>query len=47
MKERTCDAEESQKGIEKRWSICERIMKEAAESVIGMKGPPQRNDWYN
>ena len=47
LNERTCDAEESQKGIEKRWSICERIMKEAAESVIGMKGSPQRNDWYN
>ena len=39
LNERTCAAEESQKGIEKRWSICERIMKEAAESVIGKQNP--------
>jgi hypothetical protein len=31
--------EQSQKGIEKQWSICKKIMKEAAESVIGMQGP--------
>jgi len=34
----------SQKGVEKQWSICEKIMKEAAESVIGTQGPPQRNE---
>jgi len=22
-------------------------MKEAAESAIGMQGPPQRNDWFD
>jgi ribosomal protein S20 len=38
-------ANDGQKGIEKQWSICEKIMKEVAESVIGMQGPPQRNDW--
>jgi hypothetical protein len=27
--------------------MCEKIIKEAAESVIGMQGPPQRNDWFN
>jgi hypothetical protein len=40
----TSAKEESQKGIEKQWSICEKIMKEAAECFIGMQGPPQRND---
>jgi hypothetical protein len=35
------------KGIEKQWSICEKITKEAAQSVIGMQGPPQRNDWFD
>jgi len=44
--ESTYAEEESQKGIEKQWSI-EKIMKEAAESVIGMQGPPQRNDWFD
>jgi hypothetical protein len=39
--------EESQKGIEKQWSICEKIKKEATESTIGMQGPPQRNDWFD
>jgi hypothetical protein len=40
--------EESQKGIEKQWSICGKIMKEVAESTIGgMEGPPQRNDWVD
>jgi hypothetical protein len=39
--------EESQKGIEKQWSICEMIMKKAAKSVMGMQGPPQRNDWFD
>ena len=39
--------EESQKRIEKQWSICEKIMKEVAESTIGMQGPPQRNDWVD
>jgi hypothetical protein len=33
--------------LEKQWSICEKIMKEAAESAIGMQGPPQRNDWFD
>jgi len=45
--ESTYPDEESQKGIEKQWSICEKIMKEAAESSIGMQGPPQRNDWFD
>jgi hypothetical protein len=39
--------EESQKGIEKQWSICKKIMKEMAGSTIGMQGPPQRNDWFD
>jgi len=39
--ESTYADEDSQKGIEKQWSICEKIMKEAAESAIGMQGPPQ------
>jgi hypothetical protein len=39
--------EESQKGIEKQWSICEKIMKEAAESAIGKQGPPPRNNWFD
>ena len=39
--------EESQKGIEKQWSIREKIMKEAAESAIGMQGPSQMNDWFD
>jgi hypothetical protein len=41
--------EESQKRIEKQWSICEKIMKEVAESTIGIgtQGPPQRNDWVD
>jgi hypothetical protein len=39
--------EENQKGIEKQWSICEKIMKEATESTIGKQGPPQRNDWFD
>ena len=34
-------------GIENQWSISKKIMKEAAESVIGMQGPPQRNDWFD
>jgi hypothetical protein len=38
--------EESQKGIENQWSICEKIIKEVAESTTGMQGPPQRNDWF-
>jgi len=46
LNEGTSVNEESQKGIEKQWSICEKIVKEAAESVIGMQGPPQRNDWF-
>jgi DNA replicative helicase MCM subunit Mcm2 (Cdc46/Mcm family) len=44
LNESTSADEESLKGIEKQWSICEKIMKEVAESVIGMQGPPQRND---
>ena len=47
LNENTSAIEDSQKGIEKQWSICEKIMKEAAESVIGMQGPPQRNDWFD
>jgi hypothetical protein len=47
LNESTSAEEENQKGIEKQWSICEKIIKEAAESVIGMQGPPQRNDWFN
>jgi len=39
--------EERQKEIEKQWSICEKIMKESAESAIGMQGPPQWNDWFD
>jgi len=45
--ESTYADEESQKGIEKQWSICEKITKEAAESAIGMQEPPQRNDWFD
>ena len=47
LDEGTSANEESQNGIEKQWFICEKIMKEAAESVIGMQGPPQRNDWFD
>ena len=47
LNERTCDDEESQNGIEKRWSMCERIMKEAAESVTGMQRPSQRSDGFD
>jgi len=47
LSESTSADEESQKGVEKQWSMCEKIMKEAAESVIGMQGPPQRNDWFD
>jgi hypothetical protein len=47
LNESTSADEESRKGIEKQWSICEKIMKEVAESVIGMQGPPQRNDWFD
>jgi len=36
--ESTYADEESQKGIEKQWSICEKIMKEVAESVVGIQG---------
>jgi hypothetical protein len=39
--------EDSQKGIEKQWSVCEKIMKEVAESTIGKQRPPQRNDWVD
>jgi len=46
VNEGTSANEESQKGVEKQWSICEKIMKEAAESVIGMRGPSQRNDCF-
>ena len=42
LNESTSAVEESQKGIEKQWSTCEKIMKEAAESVIGIRGPPKR-----
>jgi len=45
--ESTYADEASQKGMEKQWSICEKIMKEVAESAIGMQGPPQRNDWFD
>jgi hypothetical protein len=47
LNERTSAVEVSKKGIEKQWSLCEKIMREAAESVIGMQGPPQRNDWFD
>jgi hypothetical protein len=47
LNEGTLANEESQKGREKQWSICAKIMKEVAESVIGMQGPPQRNDWFD
>jgi hypothetical protein len=47
LNESTSADEERQKGIEKQWSICEGIIKEAAESVIGMQGPPQRNGWFD
>jgi hypothetical protein len=47
LNENTSAVEESQKGIEKQWFIREKIIKEAAESVIGMQGPPQRNDWFD
>jgi hypothetical protein len=47
LNEGTSANEESQKGTEKQWSICKKIMKEAAESVLGKQGPPQRNDWFD
>jgi len=47
LNESTSAVEESPKAIEKQWSTCEKIMKEAAESVIGMRGPSQRNDWFD
>ena len=33
--------------VNKQWSICEKITKEATESTIGMQGPPHRNDWFD
>jgi hypothetical protein len=45
--ESTYADEERQTGIGKQWSVCEKIMKEAAESAIGMQGPAQRNDWFD
>jgi hypothetical protein len=47
LNESTSAVEESQKGIEEQWSICKKIMKEAAESAIGIQGPPKRNDWFD
>ena len=47
LNESTSADEFSQKGTEKQWSICGKIMKEAAESARGMQGPPQRNDWFD
>jgi len=47
LNESTSAVEESQKGIEKQWPACEKIVKETAESIIGMQGPPQRNDWFD
>jgi len=47
LNESTSADEEGQKRIEKQWSICEKIMKKAVESVIGMQGPPNRNDWFD
>jgi hypothetical protein len=47
LNESTSAVEVSKKGIEKQWSICEKILSEAAESVIGTQGPPQRNDWFD
>jgi hypothetical protein len=46
LNEGTSANEESQKGVEKQLSKCEKIMKEAAESVIGMQRPAQKNDWF-
>jgi hypothetical protein len=45
--ESTSADDESQKGIEKQRSVCEKIMKEVAEAVIGMQGPLQRNEWFD
>jgi hypothetical protein len=47
LSDSTSADEESQKGIEKQRSVCEKIIKEVAEAVIGMQGPPQRNDWFD
>jgi hypothetical protein len=47
LNESTSAVEESKKEIEKQWSICEKMMKEVAESVIEIQGPPQRNDWFD
>jgi hypothetical protein len=35
----TSAVEESQRGIDQQWSVCDKIMKEAAEAVIGCKDP--------
>ena len=47
LNESTYVDKESQKEIENQWSIPKKIMKEAAESVIGTQGPPQRNYWFD
>jgi hypothetical protein len=47
LNESTSAVEVSKKGTEQQWSICEKIMREAAESAIGMQGPPLRNDWFD
>jgi hypothetical protein len=47
LSESTSADKECQKGIEKQWSICEKIMKEVAEAVIGMQAPPQTNEWFD
>ena len=36
--------EMDQRGIDEQWSICEKVIKDAADDVIGMQEPPQRNE---
>ena len=37
--------EGDQRGIDEQWSVCETVIKDAADDVIGMQEPPQRNEW--
>jgi len=39
--------EGDQRGIDEQWSICEKVIKDAADDVIGMQEPPQRNEWFD
>ena len=40
-------AVEDQRGINEEWSMCEKVIKDVADDVIGMQGPLQRNEWFD